>query len=120
LQYVLERWPEISSGLAEATRQRDHNWTRAFAPFKQVSAYGGDSPATMALPLVRGIAFVAKDVPIILRIIPVRAVHHVANALCRLSASYRRSYPFSAQREKLSGGGPAELQMPTERATRVR
>src|SRR5258708_29285475 len=41
----------------------------------------------MAFLLVGWIAFVAKDVPIILRIIPVPAVHHVANALCRLFAS---------------------------------
>jgi len=32
LQYVLERWPEISSGLAEATRQRRPQLDRAFAP----------------------------------------------------------------------------------------
>ena len=71
----------------------------------------------MALPLVRGIAFVAKDVPIILRIIPVRAVHHVANALCRLSASIA-GHILSPPNAKTQRRRTAELQMPTERATR--
>jgi hypothetical protein len=31
LQYVLNRWPEISNGLAEATRQRELQLQRAFA-----------------------------------------------------------------------------------------
>jgi len=52
----------------------------------------------MAFLLVRGIAFVAKDVPIILRIIPVPAVHHVANALCRLSASIAGHIPSSSNK----------------------
>jgi hypothetical protein len=36
----------------------------------------------IAFLLIRGITFVAKDVPIVLRIILVPAVHYVANALC--------------------------------------
>jgi hypothetical protein len=42
---------------------------------------------TIPFLLVRGITLVAKDVPIVLRIIPVSAVHYVAHAPCRLSAS---------------------------------
>lgn len=66
----------------------------------------------LAFLLIQGITFMAEDVPIILRVIPVPAVHHVADALCRLSASIAGHVPSPLndcrQALRASGSGMAK------------